>query len=253
VGATGAKTILLTNNAPGSLAVPGFATTGDFTATSACGASIPAMGTCAVSVIFKPSATGARSGTFGITATSAAYTITPVSLTGNGVDFSIVATPTSGSVIAGDGTSMSTLTAPIAGFASTVTLSCTTTAPASTCTPAALSFIPAATTNVAITTTSEYTVIGYGGFVGFMSFFAVGTGLLLWNTRRRAHMFARYGAFVLLLCAGSLGLVSLTGCTGKLPDRNASYTPPGTYTYTMTATDGFLIHSATYSLKVTVR
>jgi hypothetical protein len=253
VGATGAKTILLTNNAPGSLAVPGFATTGDFTATSACGASIPAMGTCAVSVIFKPSATGPRTGTFGITATSAAYTITPVSLTGNGVDFSIVATPTSGSVIAGDGTSMSTLTAPIAGFASTVTLSCTTTAPASTCTPAALSFIPAATTNVAITTTSEYTVIGYGGFVGFMSFFAVGTGLLLWNTRRRAHMFARYGAFVLLLCAGSLGLVSLTGCTGKLPDRNASYTPPGTYTYTMTATDGFLIHSATYSLKVTVR
>jgi hypothetical protein len=47
----------------------------------------------------------------------------------------------------------------------------------------------------------------------------------------------------------AIGL-STTGCSGKLPTQNPSYTGPGGYTITVSATDGFLVHSATYSLTV---
>jgi hypothetical protein len=52
----------------------------------------------------------------------------------------------------------------------------------------------------------------------------------------------------LMLVGGSVGL---SGCSGKLPAKNASYTPGGSYTVTLSATDGFLVHTATYSLDVT--
>jgi hypothetical protein len=47
--------------------------------------------------------------------------------------------------------------------------------------------------------------------------------------------------------------VSLSGCSGKLPAQNAAYTGPGTYTVMVSATDGFLVHSATYTLTVTAK
>jgi len=47
---------------------------------------------------------------------------------------------------------------------------------------------------------------------------------------------------------------SLAGCSGKLPAVNADYTvAPGTYTYTLTATDGTISHSATYTLNVSTK
>ena len=47
--------------------------------------------------------------------------------------------------------------------------------------------------------------------------------------------------------------VGAAGCGGKAPASNANYTAPGDYTYTVTVTDGFLTHTATYSLHVTAK
>jgi hypothetical protein len=103
-----------------------------------------------------------------------------------------------------------------------------------------------------LTTTSQYTVIGYGGFggQGYLWLIAVGSGLLLWRTRRRAGTMLRSSLMVALLAA--IGL-PMTGCSGKLPTQNAAYTGPGNYTITVSATDGFLVHSATYSLTVNAK
>jgi hypothetical protein len=38
-----------------------------------------------------------------------------------------------------------------------------------------------------------------------------------------------------------------------LPAKNAAYTGPGSYTITVSATDGFLVHTATYKLTVTAK
>jgi hypothetical protein len=54
---------------------------GDFAQTSTCGSSIPAGGSCTVSVTFTPTATGARAGTLTV---SAGGTTNTVSLTGTG-------------------------------------------------------------------------------------------------------------------------------------------------------------------------
>ena len=100
---------------------------------------------------------------------------------------------------------------------------------------------------ISMITTSQYTVIGYGVFGGYLWPIVVGSGLLLWRTRRRVGTMLRSGLMVVLLAA--IGW-SMTGCSGKLPTQNPAYTGPGSYTITVSATDGFLVHSATYSLTV---
>ncbi len=177
-------------------------------------------------------------------------------LSGNGIDFTLAVAPASGTVIAGYSVSgIATTATPLAGFDSPVSLTCSTTVPGSTCTVATGNFTLGAATNsaVTITTTAKYTVIGYGGLgaPGLLSLAGLGTGLLLWVGRRRMRTAARYG-LALTLLGVSFAAVSLSGCSGKLPTQNPVYTAPGTYTYTLTATDGFLVHSATYSLTVTV-
>ena len=185
--------------------------------------------------------------------TSPAYGVS-TALSGNGVDFTLEMNPSSGSVVAGNTQAPKSTVTPLAGFNATITLSCTTTTPASTCVLASASFVPATavTGAVTITTTAKYPVIGYGGLGGggWLSLFAVGSGWLLWRRRRGMGAFMRRGLIVLLLGAASL---MATGCSGKLPTANAVYTTAGGYTYTLTATDGKISHSATYSLQVTAQ
>jgi hypothetical protein len=54
---------------------------------------------------------------------------------------------------------------------------------------------------------------------------------------------------LMLVALAAIGL-SLTACSGKLPALNPAFTSPGSYTVTVMATDGYLVHSATYSLSV---
>ena len=82
------------------------------------------------------------------------------------------------------------------------------------------------------------------------------SGWLLWRGRRSGRAFLPHLKFemwgtraLLMVLLGAMGL-GLTSCTGKLPAENAAWTVPGNYTVTVTATDGFLSHSATYSLTV---
>jgi hypothetical protein len=251
VGATATKTITITNNAPGPVPVPSMTVAGDYSLSSSCGATLAASGTCQVAIIFKPTTTGKRTGAFTVNSSDPAYSGLAPTLTGNGVDFTLTANPTSGELTAGYSAGLTATTSPIAGFASSVTLSCATTAPASSCTPSVVSFIPTAPViaNVTITTKSKYTVIGYGAFGGsaFLTLIALGSACLLWANRRKTHALVRLCLLALMLTAAT---ALTSGCSGKYPDLNNPYTTPGTYTYTLTATDGFLTHSATYTLKV---
>jgi hypothetical protein len=145
---------------------------------------------------------------------------------------------------------------PIAGFNNGITLTCTTTAPAATCvlTSGSFGLSSPVQTGFTVSTVSEYTVIGYSGMggSGWLWLAGAGSGLLLLLRRRTAGRLLRgstlVAALALLLAGGSAGL---SGCSGKLPAKTASYTPGGDYTVTLSATDGFLVHTATYSLDVT--
>jgi len=255
VGASASMTLTLTSLAAGPLPVPAFVTTGPFSvSTAACGATLAALATCPVKVTFSPLSTGPQNGTLGVNSTSLLYSGLNATLTGNGIDFTLSLNPTTGTVVAGDGTSTTATFTPIAGFAAPLSLTCTVVgAVASSCSLATTSVTPATTVTavVSMTTTAQYTVIGYGGFGGgrrgCLWLIALGSSWLLWRSRRRAGTLLRSALFVALLAAISL---STSGCTGKLPAQNSAYTGPGSYTITVSATDGFLVHSATYALTV---
>jgi hypothetical protein len=253
VGNSASQTLTLASLASGPLPVPVFVTTGQYSvSTAACGPTLAAGATCPVKVTFLPTSTGPQSGTVGVNSTSLLYSGLGAALTGNGIDFTITLNPTSGTVVAGDGASTTATLAPLAGFAAPLSLTCTIAgASASGCGLATGSVTPTETTTVVVslTTTSQYTVIGYGGFGGSRAMWLIAafSGWLLWRTRRTSRIVVRSVLMTVLLAA--IGL-STTGCSGKLPAQNSTYTAPGAYTITVSATDGFLVHSATYALSV---
>ena len=264
VGQTSTQTFTVSNNASGPVNVPGLVTTGDYSVTNSCGSTVPALGLCTIAVTFQPTAAGPRPGTLAVNSSDPAFTGTNVTLTGNGLDFSVATSPTTGTVIAGFNSGTTFITAPLGGFSANLSLTCSTNAPGSTCTLGSSTYPGGSTANVkvTITTTAQYAVIGYSGFgagtvpgspwlsTAWLSLAGFGTGIVLFAGRRRLGTAARGGLLLVLIAATSF---TLTGCSGKLPARNANATVPGNYTYTITATDGFLVHSATYALNVTVK
>ena len=96
-------------------------------------------------------------------------------------------------------------------------------------------------------------MVGFGGLGGngLLSLIALGSGLLLWMKRRSAGALARFSLGMVLLAATTL---LASGCSGPAAGGlNAQYTAPGNYTYTLTATDGFLTRTATYTLTVSAK
>jgi hypothetical protein len=257
VGSTSSPplTLTLTSVAHRALATPVFTTTGNLysVSTAACGATMIAQTSCLVSVTFTPQTTGPLAGTLTDNSANPVYSGLSATMTGNGVDFSISLNPTGGSVAAGDGTTTTATLTPIAGYSSPVTLSCAVPAGAAAmvCSLSSatltLTSAAAATTVVSIGTTSQYTVIGYSGTGGrgLLWLLAAASGGLLWRRRRLTPVLL--GGLLLVLLGG------LTSCSSKLPDQNAAWTAPGNYAVTVTATDGQLVHSATYSLTVTAK
>ena len=79
---SGAQVFTLTNTGEGALTNIGISTTGDYSETTDCGATLAIKDTCTISVIFTPAATGPRTGT--LTVSSNATNLSPVMLTGTG-------------------------------------------------------------------------------------------------------------------------------------------------------------------------
>ena len=128
---SGAMTIQLTNTGAGPLTISSIAGSGDFTATStganACPigpATLPAAGTCSISVTFVPSVLGARTGNLTVTDNAGTGTQT-VPLTGAGWDFSLAGPTQAPPPITSTSPGNFNITmTPLGGFNQNVTLTC---------------------------------------------------------------------------------------------------------------------------------
>jgi hypothetical protein len=80
---SGAKNVTLKNTGKALLSITSIVTSGDFASTTTCGTSLSAGSSCTISVTFKPTATGTRTGAVTITDNAAGSPHT-VSLTGTG-------------------------------------------------------------------------------------------------------------------------------------------------------------------------
>ena len=239
VGASKTLSLKVMNIAPGPVPLPPLVVTGDYAATSNCGGSVPAHGSCTIFVTFTPTAGGLRSGTLTVG-------ISPVvELEGVGNYYELSVTPASASVIAGESTTLSVVITPEFGYTGTVKFGCGQLPAGVTCSSAGsvtLSGTAPATAKVTVQTTSKYQVIGYGGMVWFVG---LGTGLIVLLRRRKT---ARIVALMLLI-----GCFGLNGCSGKYPGLNSPYTPAGTYTLTVTGDDGRSVESADFTLVVAAK
>ncbi len=259
VTTTVTRTLALTNSAPGPVALPAFTVSGDYRLTNTCPNPLPAGAVCTLGLAFTPTVYGARPGA--LTASSASGNLT-TALTGNGLDFSTAILPGSGTVVAGLSTAPAAVTTPLGGFSAPVTFTCTINAPGATCTLPAPTVTLAAVAQFPLTvqTTSQYTVVGYGVTAGSLALLSCAAGMLLLFTRRRnswpgPRRGSRRGFGSSLLCLLLLAGVTagLGGCSGKLPSKNATYTPAGTYTVQLSATDGTLTRTATFTMNVNAR
>jgi hypothetical protein len=78
----------LTNNGSVPLGISSFQTSGDFAQTNNCPATLAPAASCAVNVVFTPTAVGVRTGSLSV-ATNPAVSIAPVALSGTGVTSAI--------------------------------------------------------------------------------------------------------------------------------------------------------------------
>jgi hypothetical protein len=263
--ATAAKMVSLTNST--SAAIPftsalvmGGAPTAantDFTATSTCGTSIAANGTCTVSVIFKPSVAAAETANLVLTDAASGSPQT-VTLSGTGTstttpNFSLAASPTTLSVPQGMSGTFKVTVTPTGGFNQAVGLACTGLPANSTCTAAPMSVTP---TDGVTPVSSMVTVATTSPAVVTPPSSSPDTRMLLWRTVPLFLAFslllflARRQRFAIRLsmAAAMVGFLALAGCGGGHTPTGG--TPKGTSTVTVTATSGTLTSSATVSLTV---
>jgi hypothetical protein len=249
VGVTSAgQSLTLTNSGSAPLNIRSTTTTGDFTATNTCAASVAPNASCSVNVTFKPTAAGARTGLLTIVDDAISGEVF-VALSGTGT------TPTLSITPAGDTTATATVTAgqtaiynlsiaATPGAAGTATLTCTGAPTNATCTvsPSSLSLSSSANATFTVMVTTQVVKTASLTFDG-VKLASLGLAFLapvaLLLTRRRRISYRVCACALLLAC---IPLIALTGCGGggppPPPQTQTFTTPPGTYTLTVHAATG---------------
>jgi hypothetical protein len=268
------QTVTLIDTGDATVTISGITATGDFSQTNTCGASLNANANCTISVTFKPTAGGTRSGSLSIT-DNAAGSPQSVKLSGTGEDFAITAA---------SGSSMSATTSPgqsatytlsvggEGGMAGSVTFGCTGAPSEASCTVSPNPITAGSSaTNVTITvstTAPSFTAprspptppvppLSLG--LGSLLLLAVILVVMAWAAARlNRPRPGRWTSAALLFASGLLLALTLAGCGGGGgggggPAPNPG-TPAGTYTLTVTGTTGSgsstLSHSVTLTLTV---
>ncbi|MGO8719312.1 MAG: choice-of-anchor D domain-containing protein [Acidobacteriaceae bacterium] len=257
------QTLLLSNGSAGTLTGISIAISGPFSETNNCGTTLPAGGTCTLSLTFSPTATGSQSGTATVNSNNGASMTTQ--LTGTGIAFTLAPTsPTSTTVTSGNAASYSLELTPVNGSAGSATITCANLPPNSTCT--------VTPTNAALTIPSNIQVaVGTGvgssaqmrraSILGWLPW-PLGWALLLATLcgirRGRLNLQPAIRRLMLLvLVAGLIGGMGACGNGGGIlgagtptPLPTNSTTPPGTYTVTVAATAGGLDKSVNLTVQV---
>jgi hypothetical protein len=251
-----AQQVKLSNSGNAPLSISGITSSGDFSQTNNCGSSLAAASSCTVTVTFKPTGGGARTGSLSITDNVSGSPQT-VSLAGTGMDFVLSSSPNSATVNPGQTANLMLAVSPDGGFAQSVSLICSGAPAKSVCTVTPSSVTPsgssASSVAVAVSTTASSLMIPQVPsipptailrviltFIALLLFFFLAAA----NDRRRVLAFSSL-ALLAVFAGGCVGLASKTG-----PPSLNSGTPAGTYPLTITATSAALSHSATLTLRV---
>ena len=260
VGGTSAgQAFVFTNTGEAPVTISSVTATGDYGAGTTCNNAIVAIGqTCTVNLVFKPTASGTRTGTLIFNTNITGQTFTR-SLTGTGQDFTIGDasgnTTTSVTVAAGNFVNVPLTFNAVSGFSGTITLACVAPNPAPAgvnCTAPSFTLTTSPrVVNITFETTSRVLSGGVSGKSMFAILLAIaigGSGFILFSARRTNRTFVWTGCLLLLTL---VVLGPITGCSSSTSTHaNPNGTPAGTYAYTITATSGSTTHSEVVNLVV---
>ncbi len=260
-----AKTVTLTNAQSAALTITAISTSGDFSETNNCGASLTAQASCTINVSFTPTTVGARSGTLSLSDNAAGSPQT-IALMGTGSDFnmnlSAGSTPTV-TINAGSSADFGLVFQPMSAFNGTIALSCSGAPQAGTCSalPAQFSLSGNANADADITVTTMYrhSVVPppptwpsspRSRWLWIASLLvALGIEIRFVFCPARRRRVPRLAARIVWLVPWLLLLVSATGCSVKLPPG----TPAGIYHLQIVGTAQGTKLSHTQSLTLVVK
>jgi pimeloyl-ACP methyl ester carboxylesterase len=170
-------------------------------------------------------------------------------------DFSISASPSSQTISPGQGTSYALTLTPINGFNQSVSLTCAGAPATVTCTPASASVTlngtGASQVQINVTSTAGSSAFRfpptprYRIGVPLIAFLAL---LSLWPLFTKARLSLRSRSSLVGLAL--IVALALAGCAGHAGDAGTAGTAAGTYTLTVTTTQGTITHSTTVTLVV---
>jgi len=252
-----AQTIKLANSGTAAVQISAITAAGDFSETNTCGSTVKAGASCTISVTFKPTQGGARSGAVTILESTGT---SQVNLTGTGMDFTLGTTPNGGTFTAGQSAKFNVNMNALGGFNQAASLTCTGAPTNATCTMSSPTLTPESPATITIATAGKSLLwptlpslpnrFPLQILCGLAIF-----ALALWSIakpQQRLKLAFSGLAMVMLTASGcaSIGGVNGASSTTTSPAPVADTTPPGTYTITVTATFGTLTHTATYTLTV---
>jgi hypothetical protein len=248
LGASAAQQVYVTNNDTTtvtfsqSLTTSGiaFPVSGDFLSNNNCGQTLAAGASCRLNLYFKPTATGTRVGSLTIVSTASNGTQT-LTLSGIGTDYTMAANPATVTVVQGSTAIFPIALTPISGYSNTINFSCQgLTATGTSCSSLQATLGPAATVNFRVSTTPK----NLGGVIAgtfpnsklhtMYDWLLCIAGILALLLAARTRQIARAAGLLALLLAL---LWPAGGCSGKQPTPDPNATPPGTYSFTLTAVD----------------
>jgi hypothetical protein len=221
-----------------------------------CGSSLPAGGTCTTGVLFTPTSLGSQNGTFTVSSSVLASSVT-AHLSGIGYDFQVTVAGTSTVTVSSGQTASYTLgIAPSGDLPSTFAFQCGKLPSYAACTfnPSTEDVAAGATGTEAVqittgqSTSAQVAPPSSAGGRALPLAFAVLILPLAWRRRKLRFPIAVFA--VLLL--GFSGCSSSGGGSGGTPPSSPTThsTPAGTYTVPVTVTSNDVQHSATLTLVV---
>ncbi|MDR3744619.1 MAG: choice-of-anchor D domain-containing protein [Acidobacteriaceae bacterium] len=252
-----AQTATLTNNGGMPLTIQSITTTGDFAIVAGgntCGTSLSVGAACTVQIVFAPTATAARAGTFTVT-NNAASSPQSLQLTGTGVDFALAAngSPTA-TISPGSNAVYPLLLSSAAGVPGMTIFTCAPIPAHATCVVNPATATLGATTPITVTVATSVAgaellwpeIPGKSPLVWLALLLPVG----LFGMGRRRIL--RVSAFVALCC-----VLAVAGCGNSrmIPQSTSggggtTPTPSGTYNFVVSATSTGLTRSVNLTLIV---
>ncbi len=269
------QSITLTNQGGLALAIASSTISGDFAvASSTCGADLPVGGSCTFGLFFAPSAAGVRTGALTLIDNAPSGTQT-VSLTGTGIDFSLIPNgATSVTIPTGSTATFPLALSSLAGLSGNVALSCTGAPAHSLCTvnPATAPLGNSLLVSVVVQTNTNKADLHRWRLwprQNELLFAAAPLGWIGWRRRRRmpGKDGRRTPGLVALICFGicfcfavSVFVGGLAGCgaartlpldgSGGGADSPATPTPSGTYNIVVTGATAGVSHTVDLTLTV---